>query len=128
MSDNEGTPVVPQAPNGPGLLIHAAGPLEPDTLAGILRSSANARAALEPGAAIEVVVQGPGVRLLTADSPVSETITHTRQLDVEVLACANSMRSAGLETEDLTAGISTFPAAVAHLAERQWQGWAYVRP
>lgn len=128
MSENEGIPEVPQAPNGPGLLVHATGPLEPDTLAGILRSSANARAALEPGAAIEVVVQGPGVRLLTADSPVNEAITHVRQLDVEILACANSLRSAGLEIEDLTARIGTVPAAVAHLAERQWQGWAYVRP
>jgi intracellular sulfur oxidation DsrE/DsrF family protein len=118
---------VPQAPNGPGLLIHAAGPLEPETLAGVLRSSANARAALEPGASIEVVVQGPGVRLLTADSLVSEAITHTRQLDVEILACANSMRSAGLDAEDFAAGVGTVPAAVAHLAGRQWQGWAYVR-
>lgn len=128
MLDSEGTPVVPTAPQGPGLLIHAAGPLEPNTLAGVLRSSANARAALKPGAAIEVVVQGPGVRLLTADSPVGEAIIHTRQLDVEVLACANSMRSAGLEAENLAIGISIVPAAVAHLAERQWQGWAYVRP
>ena len=117
-----------QALSGPGLLIHAAGPSEPDTLAGILRSAANARAALKPGAAIEVVVQGPGVRLLTADSPVNEAITQTRQLNVVILACANSMRSAGLEAEDLSAGICTVPAAVAHLAERQWQGWAYVRP
>ncbi|WP_427017399.1 DsrE family protein [Pseudarthrobacter sp. P1] len=127
MSANEGAPV-PQEEDGPGLLIHAAGPLEPDTLAGIPRSTANARAALKPGAAIEVVVQGPGVRLLASDSPASEAITHVRQLDVEILACANSLRSAGLEAEDLTTGIDTVPAAVAHLAERQWQGWAYVRP
>lgn len=119
---------MPKAPQVPGLLIHAAGPLEPNTLAGVLRSSANARAALNPGAAIEAVVQGPGVHLLTADSPISEAIIHTQQLDVEILACANSMNSASLEAEDLTAGIGTVPAAVAHLAERQWQGWAYVRP
>jgi intracellular sulfur oxidation DsrE/DsrF family protein len=109
------------------LLVHAAGPLEPDTLAGILRGAANARTALKPGAAIEVVVQGPGVRLLTADSPANEAITRVRQLDVEILACANSLRSAGLEAGDLTVGIGTVPAAVAHLAERQWQGWAYIR-
>jgi intracellular sulfur oxidation DsrE/DsrF family protein len=127
VSENEGTPVVTQAPAGPGLLIHAAGPLEADTLAGVLRSSANARAALKPGVAIEVVVQGPGVRLLTADSTLGEAITQTTQLAVEILACANSMNSTGLEAEDLTAGIGTVPAAVAHLAERQWQGWAYVR-
>jgi intracellular sulfur oxidation DsrE/DsrF family protein len=96
-------------------------------MAGVLRSAANARAALRSGAAIEVVVQSPGVRLLTADSPVSEVISHARQLGVEVLACANSVRSVGLEAEDFAAGVGTVPAAVADLAERPWQGWAYVR-
>jgi intracellular sulfur oxidation DsrE/DsrF family protein len=96
-------------------------------LASVLRSSANARAALEPGAAIEVVVQVPGVCLLTADSPVGDAITHSQHLNVEILGCANSLRSAGLDAEDFAAGVGIVPAAVAHLAERQWQGWAYVR-
>jgi uncharacterized protein len=125
--EKERSPEMPQAPNGPGLLIHAAGRLEPNTLAGILRSSANARAALTPGTAIEVVVQGPGVRLLAADSRVGDAITHSQHLNVEILACANSLRSAGLDAEELAAGISAVPAAVAHLAERQYQGWSYVR-
>ena len=76
---------MPPTPNGPGLLIHLAGPLEPTTLAGFVRSSVNARAALKPGAAVEVVVQGPGVRLLTADSPAGDAITHTRQLKAACL-------------------------------------------
>jgi hypothetical protein len=54
-------------------------------LAGFVRSSVNARAALKPGAAVEVVVQGPGVRLLTADSPAGDAITHTRQLKAACL-------------------------------------------
>lgn len=74
------------------------------------------------------MVQGPGVQLLAAGAPASKAITHVRQLDVEILACANSLRSAGLEAGDVTTGIGTVPAAVAHLAERQWQVWAYVRP
>ncbi|UNK44247.1 DsrE family protein [Arthrobacter sulfonylureivorans] len=97
-------------------------------MAGILRSSVNARAALKPAAAIEVVVQGPGVRLLAADSPLSEAITQVQDLGVEIFACGNSMRSIGLDAEVLTVGIGTVSAAVAHLAERQWEGWAYVRP
>jgi len=120
--------MAPPLSNDPGLLLHATGPLEAESLTGVLRSSANARAALKPGAAIEVVVQGAGVRLLTGDSPIKEAITNVRQLGVEILACANSLRSAGLEAADLAVGIGTVPAAVAHLAERQWQGWAYVRP
>jgi len=74
-----------------------------------------------------VVVQGTGVKLLAMDSPAIETVKSARQMDVRVLACGNSMRSAGLEEKDLTAGIGVVPAAIAHLAQRQWDGWAYAR-
>ncbi|WP_227453746.1 DsrE family protein [Paenarthrobacter sp. YJN-D] len=128
MTANEGSAMSSPGPNDPGLLLHAAGPLDAEPLAGVLRSSANARAALKHGRAIEVVVQGAGVRLLTGDSPINEAITNVQQLGVEILARATSLPSAGLEAADLAVGIGTVPAAVAHLAERQWQGWAYVRP
>lgn len=84
---------------GPGLLIHSPGPLE-HALAGILRSAANARAALGQEADIEVVVQGPGVTLLATNSLVTEAITNAGQLQVDILACGNSMRSAGMEDKD----------------------------
>ena len=51
---------------GTGLLIHSAGPLEQDALTGILRSAANARAAVGQGAHVEVILPGPGVKLLDA--------------------------------------------------------------
>ncbi|WP_207597803.1 DsrE family protein [Arthrobacter sp. D5-1] len=111
----------------PGLLIHSAGPLEQDALAGVLRSAANARAALGQGPGIEVVIQGPGVKLLAKSSPATEAITNAGELDVGILACGNSMRSAGMEDIDLAPGVGTVPAAIAHLAWRQWDGWAYVR-
>jgi hypothetical protein len=110
-----------------GLLIHAAGPLEHDALTGILRSAANARAALGAAAAIEVVVQGPGVRLLAKGPALNDAVDDARKLGVELLACGNSLRSAGLADSDLTAGVQTVPAAIAHLARRQWDGWAYAR-
>ena len=111
----------------PGLLIHSAGPLEQDALAGILRSAANARAALGQGSGIEVVIQGPGVKLLAKNTPASEAIANAGQLDVGILACGNSMRSAGMEDKDLAPGVGMVPAAIAHLAQRQWDGWAYAR-
>ncbi|WP_235501578.1 MULTISPECIES: DsrE family protein [Micrococcaceae] len=112
---------------GPGLLIHSVGPLEQEALTVILRSAANARAALGQGAHIEVVVQGPGVKLLTTNTPAAEAMTNAGQLHVDILACGNSMRSAGMEDKDLAPGVGTVPAAIAHLARRQWDGWAYVR-
>lgn len=113
--------------DGPGLLIHSAGPLGQDALTGILRSAANARAALGQGADIEGIVQGPGVKLLPTNSPATEAITSAGQLHVDILACSNSMRSAAMEDKDLAPGVGTVPAAIAHLARRQWDGWAYVR-
>lgn len=110
-----------------GLVIHSAGPLEADNLAGILRSAANARAALGQGAGIEVVVQGPGVTLLAANSPAAETIASVGELQVGILACGNSMRSAGMDNKDLAPGVGAVPAAIAHLTQRQWGGWAYAR-
>ncbi|MDZ4351658.1 MAG: DsrE family protein [Arthrobacter sp.] len=125
MSGQTTVPETEQA--GPGLLIHSSGPLEQDALAGILRSAANARAALGKGARIEVVVQGPGVKLLATNTPATEVITDAGQLGVGILACGNSMRSAGMEDKDLAPGVGTVPAAIAHLARRQWDGWAYAR-
>jgi intracellular sulfur oxidation DsrE/DsrF family protein len=121
------TTVPETAQAGPGLLIHSAGPLEQNAFAGILRSAANARAALGLEAGIEVVVQGPGVKLLTKNSPATEAITNAGQLHVDILACGNSMRSAGMEDKDLAPGVGTVPAAIAHLTRRQWDGWAYAR-
>ena len=44
-----------------------------------------------------------------------------------ILTCGNSMRSAGMEDKDLAPGVGAVPAAIAHLARRQWDGWAYAR-
>jgi len=125
VSDETTVPETGQA--APGLLIHSAGPLEEAAAAGVLRSAANARAALGQGAGIEVVVQGPGVTLLAHGTPATEAITNAGQLDIGLLACGNSMRSAGMDDKDLASGVGMVPAAIAHLARRQWEGWAYAR-
>lgn len=111
-----------------GLLIHAAGHLDQDAVQAVLRSATNARTALPPGTAIEVIIQGTGVAMLTAGSPAAESLNQAQDLEIGILACGNSMRSAGLPTENLISGIAAVPAAVAHLTQRQWAGWAYVRP
>lgn len=46
---------------------------------------------------------------------------------VTVLACENSLARFGLEPHQLYEGVGTVPAAAAHLARRQFAGWAYVR-
>jgi hypothetical protein len=93
----------------------------------VLRSAANARAALAHGTEIEILVQGPGVKMLAKGSPITDAIQQSLETDVRLLACGNSMLSADLEPEDLAAGVDSVKAAIAHLATRQWSNWAYAR-
>nr|WP_254679017.1 hypothetical protein [Arthrobacter sp. 24S4-2] len=44
-----------------------------------------------------------------------------------MLACGNSLRSVELTPGQLLPGVGSVPAAVARLATRQWEGWAYIR-
>ena len=110
------------------LLIHAYG-LDPEQLlATTLRVTRNAHTQLGTRARLHLVVQGPAVKLLTLGSVHRTEIEEILALpEVEILACENSMSSANITDSDLLTGIQTVPSAVAYLAEKQWEGWAYVR-
>jgi intracellular sulfur oxidation DsrE/DsrF family protein len=105
------------------LLIHASGSA-PETLTAALRSARHAFAG--ETVSIHVVVQGPLVRHLTADSPGAENVSASLGPNVQVQACRNSMSSANVTSGDLLPGVSTVPSAVAYLAQKQWDGAAYV--
>ena len=108
------------------LLIHAHGNTA-ELLAAALRSARNTSAALGPDAEIHVVAQGPLVRLLIGGSPLSADVAETLEnANIHVHACENSMNGAGVTTTELLQKVRTVPSAVAYLAERQWDGWAYV--
>lgn len=111
------------------LVLHLAGPGTqpfPD-LAAALRVARNARAEL-PEATIELVVQGPIVTQLAGSGPAAvEAGALAAGNGTRVTACRNSLRSAGIDETSLPAGITVVPAAVAHLAQRQFGGAAYIR-
>lgn len=109
----------------PGLLMHGFG-ASGEQVAGVFRSAQNAAAAL-PGASIEIVIQGASVTGLAGDGGLSGPVREVLQHGIAVLACENSLRSAALDHDSLLPGVGTVPSAVVHLAQRQWQNWAYVR-
>jgi intracellular sulfur oxidation DsrE/DsrF family protein len=111
--------------NDRGLLLHVSGGEEAQLQAGI-RSARNARAQL-PEMTMEIVVQGPAVAFLHADSALTAELAMLGEVPVAVLACGNSLRSVGIEPDALFPGVTVVPAAVAHLATRQLEGWAYIR-
>lgn len=108
-----------------GLLMHGLG-AGGEQVAGVFRSALNAAAGL-PGATIEIVIQGPAVTALGADGGLAGQVGEVLQRGVAVLACENSMRSAAVDRGSLLPGVTPVPSAVVHLAQRQWDGWAYVR-
>ena len=51
-----------------------------------------------------------------------------REEGVEIAVCNNALRKNGIAAEELTEGVRVVPAGVVELAERQFQGYAYIRP
>lgn len=108
------------------VLIHANGE-DPASLATALRVARQAGLELEAGTRFQIVVQGPLVRRLTVGSEFADDLNETVSDAVSVVACHNSMDRAGVRDADLLPRVGTVPSAGAHLAERQWEGWAYLR-
>ena len=109
-----------------GVLIHAHGE-DGSGLGTALRVARQAALELVPGTRFEVIVQGPLVRLLTEGSAAAEDVAVTVSPLVTVAACRNSMARAGISEHQLLADVATVPSAGAHLVDRQWDGWAYLR-
>lgn len=109
------------------LLIHAYGETS-EALSVALRTARNAAHEFGPEVGIHIIVQGPGVEHLTAESGFAREIRETVASDsIEVAACSNSLAAVGVDTSQLSDAVGSVPSAVAYLAQKQWEGWAYVR-
>ena len=111
----------------PGLVIHVSGGAEDDWRTA-LRYAANFVAA-DSTRRVDVVVNGPALDLVVADSSLAPQVNQLSASGfVEFSACANTMNSRSLTPLDLLPATRIVTAAVLHLAQRQWAGWAYLRP
>lgn len=77
---------------------------------------------------MEVVVYGPGIGMLKADSAVGKRIAETLKSGVKVVACENTMKTQNLVYADMLPDIGYVPAGVVELMAKQQQGFAYIRP
>ena len=81
---------------------------------------------------IDVVTNSEAVQVFAPE--VSETKgfleTFHALLDdgVHLLACQNALDASGLAKENLLAKVEVVPASMIHLAVRQSEGYAYIRP
>lgn len=77
---------------------------------------------------IEIVVYGPGLGMLKADSKVADRLAAALDQSVGLLACENTMQNTKVTREQMYSGIGYVQAGVTHLMKRQGEGWAYIRP
>ena len=76
----------------------------------------------------EIVVYGPGIGMLKADSKVESRVSAALNDGVKVVACENTMTAQKLTRDDMMMGIDFVPAGVVEIAQRQKEGYAYIRP
>ena len=77
---------------------------------------------------IEIVTYGPGINMLTLESPAQSRIADAMKANIKVLACENTLRGQKLTKADMLPGIGYVPAGVTQIMTRQGEGWAYLRP
>ncbi|MGB5148653.1 MAG: DsrE family protein [Mycobacterium sp.] len=114
--------------DAPGLVIHVSSGAEVDWTTA-LRYAVNFTAAIEGTRQVDVVLTGAALDLVLAESTLRAHITDLNAAgSVAFSACANTMAARGIGPADLHPAARIVPAAVLHLAQRQWAGWAYLRP
>jgi intracellular sulfur oxidation DsrE/DsrF family protein len=77
---------------------------------------------------IELVVYGPGIGMLKAESTAGNRVNDAVAAGVDVVACENTMRAQKLAKDDMLKSVGYVKAGVIELIEKQRQGYAYVRP
>lgn len=76
----------------------------------------------------EIVVYGPGIGMLKADSPVAQRIASALKSGVKIVACETTLKAQKLTYADMLPNIGYVPAGVVELMRKQQQGYAYIRP
>lgn len=82
---------------------------------------------------IELVVHGPALAFFRTGKASPDVAARLGRLaasgSVAPVACGNTMTAQGLAVDDLLPGFTVEPrGGVVRLAERQAEGWAYIRP
>jgi intracellular sulfur oxidation DsrE/DsrF family protein len=77
---------------------------------------------------VEIVVYGPGINMLKADSAVGNRVDEAVGAGVAVVACENTMRNQKLARSDMLPKVGYVNSGVVELMQKQQQGWAYIRP
>lgn len=75
---------------------------------------------------IEIVVNGPGIKMLLAESKAEPRVTGALTDGVKFAACEQTMKAMKLTKTDMIPGIGYVPGGIVEVVERQRDGWSYV--
>lgn len=76
----------------------------------------------------EIVVYGPGIGMLKADSVVGNRVEEAKNSGVTIVACGTTMKGMKLTEADMLPNTNYVPAGVVELMKKQKAGYAYIRP
>ena len=82
----------------------------------------------EDAVEMEIVVYGPAIGMLKADSAVAKRVADALKNGTKVVACENTMKTQKLVYADMLPNIGYAPAGVVELMKKQREGFAYIRP
>lgn len=77
---------------------------------------------------IELVVYGPGIGMLKAESTAGNRVNDAVADGVKVVACEVTMKAQKLTKDDMLGSVGYVPGGVIELMKKQKQGYAYIRP
>ncbi len=75
---------------------------------------------------VEIVVNGPAIKMLQAESEVEPRVTAALTNGVKIVACELTMKGAKLTRNDMIPGIGYVPGGIVEVVDRQREGWAYI--
>jgi intracellular sulfur oxidation DsrE/DsrF family protein len=79
--------------------------------------------------AVEALVNAAAVKeLREQDSQHKETINRLAEKGVVFAACRNALKGYEIDKKDVFAFVQVVPAGAAELVEKQYEGYAYIRP
>lgn len=86
--------------------------------------------AYEPGKiTIGVIAWGDGIRLLAAkNNKYASRVKALQEVDVEFVACMNTMEHKHLKKSDMLEGVTFVQAGLQEIIERDMSGWMYIKP
>jgi hypothetical protein len=118
-----------QAQDKPQRLLIQISDYNPKVWGLALANARNVRHDLGPDKVeIEIVVYGPAIRMLEMDSDWHDRVTQVIDEGIRVIACENTMKSMKLTRNDMLGGVEFVKTGLAHVMQRELEGWAYARP